>query len=168
MDDISEQQDVANEIAEAISNPVNYPGQDIDEDDLLAELEELEQEELDQKLLDVGPAPAPSAHLPDAPTHELPAVSKKKVEDKDDDLAELEAWANAWYILHCYTYYIATPTQPTTDSKTMFYSSRDFYCALSLGSTGVIGTDLYAFLFVICPKTKQNKYTWRTQNYTMR
>lgn len=42
MEDIAEQQEVANEIAEAISNPVGF-GQDLDEDELLKELEELEQ-----------------------------------------------------------------------------------------------------------------------------
>ncbi len=92
MDDISEQQEVAQEIAEAISNPVGF-GQDVDEDELLAELEELEQEELDAQLLDVGPTPA--AALPEAPTAE-PASRAKPAKAKaaeDDDLAELEAWA---------------------------------------------------------------------------
>ena len=42
MDDIQEQQDIANEISEAISNPVSF-GADVDEDELLAELDELEQ-----------------------------------------------------------------------------------------------------------------------------
>lgn len=42
MEDIAEQQEVANEIAEAISNPVGFRS-DIDEDDLLKELEELEE-----------------------------------------------------------------------------------------------------------------------------
>lgn len=42
MEDIAEQQEVANEIAEAISNPVGF-GQDVDEDELLKELEKLEQ-----------------------------------------------------------------------------------------------------------------------------
>lgn len=42
MEEISEQQDVANEIAEAISSPAGFE-QDIDEDDLLKELEQLEQ-----------------------------------------------------------------------------------------------------------------------------
>lgn len=42
MDDIAEQQDVAREISDAISNPVAF-GQDIDESELEKELEELEQ-----------------------------------------------------------------------------------------------------------------------------
>ena len=42
MDDIQEQQDIATEISDAISNPVGF-GADVDEDELLAELDELEQ-----------------------------------------------------------------------------------------------------------------------------
>ena len=44
---------VANEIAEAISNPVGF-GSAIDDDDLLAELNALEQEELDKQLIEVS------------------------------------------------------------------------------------------------------------------
>ena len=43
MDDIAEQQDVAREISEAISNPVAF-GQEFDDDELEAELNELEAE----------------------------------------------------------------------------------------------------------------------------
>ena len=42
MEDIAEQQEVANEIADAISNPVGF-NREVDEDDLLRELEQLEQ-----------------------------------------------------------------------------------------------------------------------------
>uniref|UniRef100_A0A1I7Z7Z4 Charged multivesicular body protein 4b n=1 Tax=Steinernema glaseri TaxID=37863 RepID=A0A1I7Z7Z4_9BILA len=92
MEDIAEQQEVANEIAEAISNPVGF-GNEVDEDELLKELEDLEQQELDKQLLDVGPTPA-NLDLPEAPSTELPATapaSRKK--EVDDDLADLEAWA---------------------------------------------------------------------------
>lgn len=61
-------------------------GADIDEDDLLAELEELEQEDLDKELLDVGVAPS----LPDVPTASLPAAPAKK--EEDDEMAELQNW----------------------------------------------------------------------------
>uniref|UniRef100_A0A2C9KH19 Charged multivesicular body protein 4b n=1 Tax=Biomphalaria glabrata TaxID=6526 RepID=A0A2C9KH19_BIOGL len=71
MDEVAEQQDVANEISDAISHPVGF-GQDMDEDDLLAELEELEQEELDRQLLDVEG----TEHLPSVPTAE-PSDSRK-------------------------------------------------------------------------------------------
>lgn len=98
MDDIQDQQEVAKQISEAISNPIGF--QDVDEDDLLAELEELEQEELDKQLLDVEPIPR--ARLPDVPSVD-PVASRagaskattKVKSNEDDDLAELEAWANA-------------------------------------------------------------------------
>merc|ERR1711913_88462 len=74
MDDIAEQQDVAKEISEAISNPVAF-GQELDDDELEAELNELEAEEeleeqaeLEKQLLDVGPAPVKD--LPEVPSAE--------------------------------------------------------------------------------------------------
>merc|ERR1712008_657777 len=99
MDDIAEQQDVAKEISEAISNPVAF-GQDFDEDELEAELNELEmeeQEKLEAELLDVGVAD----QLPETPREEPAAavakpaqVPKKKKEEEDPDMAELAAWAS--------------------------------------------------------------------------
>jgi charged multivesicular body protein 4 len=56
MEEIKEQMDLANEISEAIAQPVGF-GLDMDEDELNAELEELEQEELDEKLLEVEKPP---------------------------------------------------------------------------------------------------------------
>jgi len=100
MDDIAEQQDVAKEISEAISNPVAF-GQEFDEDELEAELDALgedleleEQEELDKQLLNVGPA----VGLPEVPTAEpaKPASvpARKQREEEDPDMAELAAWAS--------------------------------------------------------------------------
>lgn len=95
MDDIAEQQNIATEISDAISNPVAFrtfsddvcaalssltepfflfAAQDVDEDELERELEELEQEQLDKELLDVGPATG----LPDVPTEDLPERAKEK------------------------------------------------------------------------------------------
>lgn len=88
MDDIAEQQEVAEEIGNALSGPVGY-GADVDEDELMAELEEMEQEELDKELLDVGPT---SSKLPDVPTSSLPAPVSKKTKEDDDELQELENW----------------------------------------------------------------------------
>ena len=48
----------------------------ISQDDLLAELEELEQEELDEQLLDV-PTASHLDTLPTVPNQPLPAVSKR-------------------------------------------------------------------------------------------
>lgn len=90
MDDISEQQEVANEITSALASGVRTD--DYDEDDLMAELEELEQEELDEQLLDIPTA----SDLPQVPDQPLPTqTSKTKVKkDEDDELAELQMWAN--------------------------------------------------------------------------
>ncbi|XP_075215665.1 charged multivesicular body protein shrub [Lycorma delicatula] len=96
MDDIAEQQDVAKEISEAISNPVAF-GNDIDEDELEKELEELEQEELDRELLSTGPT---TDELPAVPSTELPSKAKEnpgrsKVKEEDSDIMkELEEWAS--------------------------------------------------------------------------
>jgi len=99
MDDIAEQQDVAKEISEAISNPVAFGGE-FDEDELEAELNALgdeleleEQEELDKQLLDVGPA-VPSS-LPEVPSAEpAKARAAAKKQEEDPDMAELAAWAS--------------------------------------------------------------------------
>ncbi|XP_019629356.1 PREDICTED: charged multivesicular body protein 4c-like isoform X2 [Branchiostoma belcheri] len=89
MADIQEQQDLAQEISDAISKPVGF-GEDVDEDDLLAELEELEQEDLDEKLLDIN---APTEELPSVPGHKIPAA-QAAVADEDDEMKELAAWAS--------------------------------------------------------------------------
>uniref|UniRef100_A0A3Q3WZP1 Charged multivesicular body protein 4B n=1 Tax=Mola mola TaxID=94237 RepID=A0A3Q3WZP1_MOLML len=92
MADIAEQQEVAQEISDAISRPFGA-GVDYDEDELLAELEEMEQEELDKDLLEVeGPATVP---LPSVPSTSLPSrPAKKKEEEEDEDgMADLQAWA---------------------------------------------------------------------------
>lgn len=90
MDDIAEQQDVAKEISEAISNPVAF-GQDVDEDELEKELEELEQEELEKHLIEIDPA---KDQLPTVPQDELVKPKARKEKDIDDDMKELEAWAS--------------------------------------------------------------------------
>ncbi|KAG1198674.1 hypothetical protein G6F62_010066 [Rhizopus arrhizus] len=84
MDDIRDQMDIANEISEAISRPVGV-GDDLDEDELLNELEELEQEELDAKMLET---PSPVVTAPNVPVH-VPAARANEVED--DEEAELRA-----------------------------------------------------------------------------
>merc|ERR1711902_444262 len=103
MDDIAEQQDVAKEISEAISNPVAF-GQEFDEDELEAELDALgeeleldEQEALDKQFLDVGPS---TSDLPEVPTASLatpeaPTKAKKKeMTDEERELAELAEFAS--------------------------------------------------------------------------
>ncbi|KRT80943.1 hypothetical protein AMK59_5631 [Oryctes borbonicus] len=91
MDDIAEQQDVAKEISEAISNPVAF-GQDVDEDELEKELEELEQEELEKHLIEIDPT---KDQLPAVPQDEVAKPSRaRKEKEIDDDMKELEAWAS--------------------------------------------------------------------------
>ncbi|XP_037535682.1 charged multivesicular body protein 4b [Nematolebias whitei] len=91
MADITEQQEIAQEISDVISRPVGF-GEEFDEDDLLAELEDLEQEELDKNLLEIEePGDVP---LPSVPSTSLPSKpAKKKAEEDEDDMADLEAWA---------------------------------------------------------------------------
>ncbi|XP_032369023.1 charged multivesicular body protein 4b [Etheostoma spectabile] len=91
MADITEQQEVAQEISDVISRPIGF-GDEFDEDELMAELEELEQEELDKNLLEIeGTEDVP---LPSVPSTSLPSrPAKKKDEEDEDDMADLEAWA---------------------------------------------------------------------------
>jgi len=101
MDDIAEQQDVAKEISEAISNPVAF-GQEFDEDDLEAELEELEKEgeleeqrKLDEEFLDVGPSTSDLPEVPSAvPERKEAAKKKQQLTDEEKELAELAAFAS--------------------------------------------------------------------------
>lgn len=62
------------------------PAQDVDEDELERELEELEQEQLDKELLDVGPAAANV--LPEVPTEDLPERAKEKQKKKGELVAD--------------------------------------------------------------------------------
>ncbi|RLU18234.1 hypothetical protein DMN91_008590, partial [Ooceraea biroi] len=71
----AEQQDVAREISDAISNPVAF-GQDADEDELEKELEELQQEQLDEELLGIPQHDTTTDELPAVPTS-VPAVPSK-------------------------------------------------------------------------------------------
>ncbi|KAJ3107130.1 ESCRT-III subunit protein snf7 [Phlyctochytrium planicorne] len=94
MDEVREQMDLANELSEAISQPVTN-GFEFDEDELNEELELLEQEELDAKLLDTGLTSAPAVPTQELPTH-VPAVAQpprpvRQAEDEDAELAELRA-----------------------------------------------------------------------------
>jgi len=95
MDEVREQQQIAEEISNVISNPIGF-GQDVDDDELMKELEEMEQEDLDRQLLDTEPVPA----MPEVPQH-VPAAATasasrpaKQKEAEEDELAELAAWAN--------------------------------------------------------------------------
>lgn len=79
MDEIQEEMQMAQEVNNAIAQPVDPLM--ADEDDLLAELQELETNDLEAELLK---APA---SLPAVPNKKLPALAKAE----EDDLKKLEA-----------------------------------------------------------------------------
>ena len=90
MDEIREQMDLANEINDAIAQPLG--GEVIDEDDLLKELDDLEQESVDDQLLGikapVQPLPSTPTKVPTGPTAQK---TSKKAINEDAELAALEA-----------------------------------------------------------------------------
>ncbi|KAA0200724.1 Charged multivesicular body protein 4Ba [Fasciolopsis buskii] len=90
MDDIMEQRDIAQEISDAISNPSTF-GLDIDEDELLAELQGLQEEELKNELLNIDNVP----DLPNVPSRDLPNPSTSEEKEQDKQLKDLMAWASA-------------------------------------------------------------------------
>ena len=95
MDSIREQMDLTNEISDAISNPVGM-GHDIDEDELKNELEELEQEELNERLVGADAVPVHTPHIVSSvPAQQLPSVPASRGRQAqtvdDDDDAELRA-----------------------------------------------------------------------------
>ncbi|XP_072866953.1 charged multivesicular body protein 4a isoform X2 [Chlorocebus sabaeus] len=89
MTDITEQQEVAQQISDAISRPMGF-GDDVDEDELLEELELLEQEELAQELLSVGDKEEePPVKLPSVPSTHLPAEPAPKADEDEEALKQL-------------------------------------------------------------------------------
>jgi len=90
MDDLADQNETAQEIANAISSPFAIGNQDyIDDAELERELNILAEEEIKADMIKIGP-------FPDVPTTALTSqpVSTTKTSQKElDDLAELEQWA---------------------------------------------------------------------------
>lgn len=85
MSKITEQREIANEIAEALSNPT---GTMEDEDELKEQLAELEQETLDERLAGAEHVPL---HIP-AGAHQVEERRKVAVEDDEEaQLRELQA-----------------------------------------------------------------------------
>uniref|UniRef100_A0A0N5A1X9 Charged multivesicular body protein 4b n=1 Tax=Parastrongyloides trichosuri TaxID=131310 RepID=A0A0N5A1X9_PARTI len=91
LEDIAEQNEISKEISDAISNPIGLRN-DIDENELLAELEELEQEELEKEL--TSTKDILDSKLPPVPSHELKTVTSKNKESQND-LDDLKAWAES-------------------------------------------------------------------------
>lgn len=85
MDEIEEQITLGQEISNAISRPM---GNEVDEDELEDELEALEQETLEEKMVSVGKAPV--GGLP--ATKQTNNVSKVQEEDdEEEELRKLQA-----------------------------------------------------------------------------
>uniref|UniRef100_A0A8C9JS28 Charged multivesicular body protein 4A n=2 Tax=Panthera tigris TaxID=9694 RepID=A0A8C9JS28_PANTA len=92
MADITEQQEVAQQISDAISRPVGF---DVDEDELLEELEKLEQEELARELLHVGDKEEePPIKLPSVPSTHLPEEPAPKADEEEEALKQLAEWVS--------------------------------------------------------------------------
>jgi charged multivesicular body protein 4 len=90
MDDIKEEMELADEISNALAQPVD-PLMMADEDDLLAELNELEAEDVEEELLRPTKK-AEDAHidLPAVPNAALPSI-KNATKEEEDELKQLEA-----------------------------------------------------------------------------
>lgn len=84
MDGIREEMELAQELNQAISTPVDPLL--ADEDELLAELNALEADDLEKELL-APPAKQSGLSLPTVPDSKLPALAK----EEEDDLKKLEA-----------------------------------------------------------------------------
>eukprot|EP00800_Vazella_pourtalesii_P007215 TRINITY_DN19595_c0_g1_i1.p1 TRINITY_DN19595_c0_g1~~TRINITY_DN19595_c0_g1_i1.p1 ORF type:complete len:239 (+),score=83.35 TRINITY_DN19595_c0_g1_i1:46-717(+) len=95
MDDIDEQTQLAQEISDCISNPVGF-GNDIDEDDLNAELDDLLNEDLEENLLTVDTSALPEVPRLEEAAAPIKAKPKAKVLAGGDDgeLAALSEWAS--------------------------------------------------------------------------
>eukprot|EP00735_Rhodelphis_limneticus_P008270 TRINITY_DN2114_c0_g1::TRINITY_DN2114_c0_g1_i1::g.12780::m.12780 TRINITY_DN2114_c0_g1::TRINITY_DN2114_c0_g1_i1::g.12780 ORF type:complete len:260 (+),score=62.55,sp/Q5XGW6/CHM4B_XENLA/41.05/3e-34,Snf7/PF03357.16/5.1e-45,Snf7/PF03357.16/7.7e+03,MutS_III/PF05192.13/0.37 TRINITY_DN2114_c0_g1_i1:99-782(+) len=97
MEDVREQMDVAQEISNALAEPMGF-GQDLDEDELEAELAELEGEIVDEQMLETPAAPSykvPATATPDiarlAPAAPRTVPEMPVADDEDDELKALEA-----------------------------------------------------------------------------
>eukprot|EP01018_Ginkgo_biloba_P019460 Gb_16571 [translate_table: standard] len=94
MDEINEQTENMKQIQEALSVP--SAATDFDEDELEAELEELEGAELEEQLLQPATT-APTVQAPSIPASKQPArpapqnVQPQKASAEDDELAALQA-----------------------------------------------------------------------------
>ncbi|KAG2599074.1 hypothetical protein GQ55_5G243200 [Panicum hallii var. hallii] len=89
MDEINEQTENMKQIQDALSAPLGASA-DFDEDELEAELEELEGAELESQLLE--PVAAPPVHPVHVPANKQPArPAPQKATAEDDELAALQA-----------------------------------------------------------------------------
>lgn len=87
MDEIKEEMELADEISNALAQPVDPLI--ADEDDLLAELNELEAADVEEELLKpTKKEEVPS--MPEVPTAAMPSI-KNATKEEEDELKQLEA-----------------------------------------------------------------------------
>ncbi|THV08611.1 Snf7-domain-containing protein [Dendrothele bispora CBS 962.96] len=79
MNQVNDQRALADEVADVISNPT-YSGLEIDDDELKAELDELEQDELNERLAGAEPVPL----------QQPPQFNRQATVEEDDEAQELE------------------------------------------------------------------------------
>lgn len=97
-DKMQEQQDLANEISEAIATPFDSIGGEMfDDDDLESELAGIMQEDFDSQMLEIPNDPAPSIpaapiNTPAVPTTALPSVPQAQNTELDKELDEMAGW----------------------------------------------------------------------------
>ncbi|CEN60069.1 Snf7-domain-containing protein [Aspergillus pseudodeflectus] len=91
MEKLRDQQELNNEIAEAITRPAL--GDQVDEDDLEQELEGLEQEAMDERMLNTGTVPVADQlnRLPATTTADPSKAKQTEEEDEEAELAKLRA-----------------------------------------------------------------------------
>ncbi|GAB7358666.1 hypothetical protein MBLNU230_g3895t1 [Neophaeotheca triangularis] len=92
MEDLREQHAIGEEIAEALTQ--GSVGQGVDEDELDEELEGLQQEQLDEKMLKTGSVPVGDqiSSMPDRPVGEPTTRAQRKEEDdEEEELRKLQA-----------------------------------------------------------------------------
>lgn len=87
MDEINEQTENMKQIQEALSTPIGTSA-DIDEDELEAELEDLEGAELEEQLITPSVQELPQAYRPPVPTQKAKPPQNK---EEEDELAALQA-----------------------------------------------------------------------------
>ena len=87
LDDISEANEQMQQIQQALGAPTGFAA-GLDDDELNAELDEMDAEQLDEELLQPAPTTkVPAAKLPSAPTTKIPARQPAKTQEEE----ELEA-----------------------------------------------------------------------------
>jgi len=88
MDDLQE----LGEDQEAINEALGQPLQDFDDDELLAELDDLEDEVAEVE--EIGGVTHEVVDLPEAPSKKIPAKEVEEISAEDKELAELDAMLN--------------------------------------------------------------------------